>query len=362
MISLLRRGPAGNPAVDPLLFREAMSRPEVARELFLPIELAWWDGGRFTLGRWGRTAPRPSICGVRLQEPRPSSSGPPPERDTQGDLCALVNSVAELRRVPELAALVLSDETLVGRQAGSIPGKRVLFGLRCSPNGRFQADVPAAAECHRVMQRAVKRAGFAIEYPKQAFNATTGFDGLREWAGAVRLRRSRSGRGWLLLLFLLPCLLLLPIPGTPSASVMAPGASSEMDSLLKSIGGKEGEYQKLLKDLGGSTQAVPPSVGGTGAVVAAADRAFALAKWLSIVGTAAYVVGGAWLLWVATDVGVGSVVGLLLIPGYALVPARTNWPKTWLPFVIHMAGMVMIVAGVYYLVAAFYRMFQPLLF
>jgi hypothetical protein len=361
MISLLRRAPAGNPAVDPLLFREAMSRPEVARELFLPVELAWWDAGRFTLGRFGRSAPRPSLCGVRLQEPRPSSPGPPPERDTQNDLCALVGSVAELRRIPELAALVLSDEVLVGRQAGAIPGKRVQFGLRCSPNGRFQAEVPAAAECHRVMRRALKRAGFAVEYPKRPFNSASGFGGLREWASEVRLRRQRGGRVWLLLLFLLPFLFLIRIPGTASSPPVAgTGATSEMDSLMKQFG-KGSDYEKLLKELGGSTADLPGLPPGTGGAAASLDRSLALGIRLSEAGTVAYLVGGAWLLWVAESVGIGAVIGMLLIPGYAIVPARTNWSRTWLPFVIHMGGMVLIGVGIYYLVMPIVQLFRAAL-
>jgi uncharacterized membrane protein YgcG len=207
MISLRRQNSDLRPAVEPRLFREAMSRPAVARELFLPLDQAWWDGGRFTLGRWAASAPRPTLRGVRIQEPAPDSAGPPPERDTQGDLCSLVDSVAELRRVPQLSGLVLSEETLIGRQKGALPGKRVLFGLHCPPSVSFQEDTPAAAECHRVLRRAVNRAGYIIVHPKEPFHPTSGLAGLREWAAAVRLRRKPDRRPWLLLL-LLPLLFL----------------------------------------------------------------------------------------------------------------------------------------------------------
>ena len=43
---------------------------------------------------------------MRLQEPRPAVNGTLPERDTQGDLAALVGSVLELRRDPKLDSLV----------------------------------------------------------------------------------------------------------------------------------------------------------------------------------------------------------------------------------------------------------------
>jgi hypothetical protein len=353
MISLLRRAPAGNPAVDPLLFREAMNRPAVARELFLPMDQAWWDGGRFTLGRWGRSAPRPSLRGVRLQEPRPAA-GPPPERDTQTDLSALVGSVAELRRIPELSALVLSDETLVGRQAGAIPGKRVLFGLRCSPNGRFQAEVPAAAECHRVMQKAVKSAGFAVEYPKQPFDALTGFAGLRDWAANVRLRRKRSGRVWLVLFFLLPFLLYFvwsSWPSTPSAN--SSGAAAGAGDLAKSLG-IDGDTLKSLKDLkelSNSSGGSASPLAGVASTAESVERSVASAKRLAEAGTVAYLVGAVWLLWVANDVGVGTVLGMLFLPFYGFVCARSNWSKTWLPLLVHVVGMVMIGLGIYYMLA-----------
>src|SRR5438270_1952452 len=165
MISFRFRAPPAGPAVDPQLFREAMGRRAVARELFLPLDRAWWDGGRYTLGRWAAQAPRPRLAGVRLQEPAPAGGGPPPERDTQGDLRALARSVAELRKAPGLAGLVLSEETLAGPQEGATPGKRLLFGLRCPADGRFKGESAAAKECHRAIRRAVERAGYKVEHP-----------------------------------------------------------------------------------------------------------------------------------------------------------------------------------------------------
>jgi hypothetical protein len=207
MISLRRNSRDHRQAIDPRLFREAMGRPAIARELFLPLDQAWWDGSAFTLGRLN-DARAPVQRGVRLQEPRPQSAGPPPERDTQLDLGALFGSVAELRKVPQLSELVLSQETLIGEQRGSLPGKRVVFGLRSYPNGRFQSEAVAAGECHRVVRRAIDRAGYRLEHPRERFNPATGFAGLREWAAAVRLRRKPDWRRWLLLLLLLPLLLL----------------------------------------------------------------------------------------------------------------------------------------------------------
>jgi hypothetical protein len=259
MISFRRSDPAVHAAVEPKLFRDVMNRPAIARDLFLPMDQAWWDGGRLTLGPWAASAPRPSVRGIRLQEPRPQGGGPPPEVDTQGDLCTLVSSVAELRRVPQLAGLVLSEETLVGEQSGTVPGKRLLFGLRCPPSGQFDGETPGAAECHRVLRLAVKRAGYIVEHPAQPFNPTTGFDGLRTWAAAVRLRRKRSRKPWLLLL-LLP-LLFFPVQCLRSWHNSAvPSNPSDASDLAKSPGTLQ-DLEKLLQDDGSGK---PPSAGGAG--------------------------------------------------------------------------------------------------
>jgi hypothetical protein len=255
MISLRRRPPDSCPPVEPRLFREAMSRPAVARVLFLPLDQAWWDGDRFTLGKWTSSAPRPSQRGVRLQECHSNGHGPPAERDTQGDLCTLIDSVTELRRTRELAGLVLSDETMIGEQSGALAGKRVLFGLNRPAQIRFQEDTPAAAECHRAILRTVKRAGFILEHPKEPFNPTTGFGGLHDWAAAVRLRRKPSRKPWLLLL-LLP-LLLLPWE-CMSHLRNRPSASDQTNNSL---------------DKSGDSGKAPPGDGAGGAGKAAAGGA-----------------------------------------------------------------------------------------
>jgi hypothetical protein len=260
MISLRRRASVVRPKVDPRQFREAMSRPAVARELFLPLDQAWWDGGRFTLGRH-RGAPPPVSRGVRLQEPQSTSAGPRPERDTQVDLCALFGSVAELRRVPELSELVLSEETLVGNQTGSVPGKRVVFGLHTAPDGRFQPEVPAAGECYRVVKKAVERSGYRIVHPQAPYNPATGFAGLREWSNAVRLKRKPDWRPWLLLLLLLPLALLLKScrfertpPAVPPPAVTSPdrlfGVPVEGESviILLDKSGSMGPYIAQIRD------------------------------------------------------------------------------------------------------------------
>jgi hypothetical protein len=423
MLSFWRRAPVDPAAVDSAAFRNAMNRPAVARELFLPVDRAWWDGSRYTLGRWSAVMRRPTMHGVRLQEPRPAANGTMPERDTQSDLASLVGSVAELRRTPEMAGIVLSDETLVGRQTGRLPGKRAQFGLRCPPDGRFQPEAPAAAECHRVLKRALRRAGFAIDYPKEPFDGASGFTGLRDWAGNVRLRR-HNRNGWLLaLIFLalmlgLPLLLFVPVPGTdsvrsllgsnslppgaPGAATNQPGGSVDLNSLQKSLGTKgnpadlkslvakanqpdpkspvakanqpdpkvpvktplpntpeadldyaEKMLQEMQKAVGGAS--------GNGSLLggsAVDDPSARIGHWMAYAGTAAYIIGGAWLLWVAPDAGIGALMGLLLLPGYAFVIARSAWSKTWVPLLIHMGGMALVIWGIWLVFMPLYRALQ----
>jgi hypothetical protein len=424
------------PAVDVDLFRAVMSQPNVARELFLPLNRAWWDGGRFTLGRLARKIPPPTLTGVRLQEPRSAKQGPPPERDTQGDLSALVGSVVELRRVPEFAAMVLSGETLIGRQKGTVPGKRVQFGLSCAAGGPFQAEANAAAQCHRVLRKAVRQAGFALDFPRDPFDPNSGFAGLRNWASALRLRRSRARRAWLVFLLLLPFLLLpflmrLSIPGTPSMAALlgssaSPGAlpgTSPMpmptaagvpnpgqptpgqptpgrptlgqpafgqlktapnpakpagpaapaklptpvapqpasprnvptDPNIDDLRYAE-ELMKKMQGLAGDPGKMSDPLSAIGGSDPMADRG----RWLVEIGTIAYFVGGAWLIWAAPDAGIGAVIGLLLVPAYGLVIARSSWSKTWLPLLVHMAGLLLVIAGIYYVFAPMFRALQAL--
>src|SRR5262249_57895168 len=106
----------------------------------------------------GRGPPRarpPRLAGARLQEPGPAAAGAPPERDTQADLRALVGSVAELRRAPGLEGLVLSAEALAARQAGAVPGTRLVFGLRLPAGGRGRPEAAAARACHPALPAAV---------------------------------------------------------------------------------------------------------------------------------------------------------------------------------------------------------------
>jgi len=232
-----------------------MNRPSIVRELFLPMDQAWWDGERFTLGAYSGGV-RPGQRGVRLQEPGPESAGASTEKDTQRDFCALFDSVAELRRVPELGELVLSEETRVGEQSGAVPGKRAMFGLQCGQGGRFQAEGQAAAECYRVARRTIERAGYRIEHPRDPYDPSTGFTGLHRWAEELRLRRKRDWRPWLLLLLLLPlpflfrsCKSAPPAPPPPAPDTLF-NVPVETDSfiILLDKSGSMGPYFAQVRD------------------------------------------------------------------------------------------------------------------
>jgi hypothetical protein len=241
---------ARRPVIVAAQFQEVMRRSAVARELFLPTDRARWDGGNYTLGRWARRAQRPVNTGVRLHEPLWPNPGQLPEKDTQNDLHALVRSVAELRKIPELSGVVLSSETLVGTQRGAIPGKRLLFGLRCSASGRFKNERSAAKACYRAMRKAVSRAGYIIEYPTSGFDPGTGLDGLAEWTRSVLLRRRKVDRRWYLLL-LLPLLLLIPgVRGCLPEPATFFGIRVETDSLLILFdkSGSMEEYFSVVRD------------------------------------------------------------------------------------------------------------------
>jgi hypothetical protein len=191
---------AAPPLIGQAQFREVLRRANVVREFFLPADRARWVGRRYTLGRWATRAFRPHNTGVRLQEPYASGPGQTPEVDTQHDLGKLIESVAELRKVPELAGVVLSRETLVGNQQGTMPGKRIQFGLNCPADGRYLDEKAAARECYRALRWGLFRAFYAVEHPTTGFDPSTGLAGLAAWARTVLLRRRQIPRRWFLVL------------------------------------------------------------------------------------------------------------------------------------------------------------------
>jgi hypothetical protein len=400
---------ANRPVMNADAFRAVMARPAVAREFFLPVDRAWWDGDRYTLGRWIAKAPRPRLTGVRLQEPRSGAAGSFPERDTQNDLCALVRSVAELRKVPELSGVVLSPEALVGRQQGTIPGQRLVLGLACPADGSYKGEAAAAAQCHRVLRGAIVRAGFAIEYPHAPPDAAAGFPGLLQWAGTVRLRR-RADRRWLLLLLLpvvlAPLLFLgrtrapsssagvaapgdnraklldragpavgppgpsdprmasLDKTGKPTVPTVPPGRPAEdlfksldkagkqpgphgpTDDLIKSFN-NPGALEKMLKESG-----LPPEFSKLGTGGLPAGRGGGSMSYLGIalaaVGTVIATIGSIWFVVAAYEAGFWWVLGILLLPGCAFVYAVKHWSKAWKPLLVSTLGFALLIAGAYF--------------
>ncbi|HEY7429011.1 MAG TPA: hypothetical protein VH682_32570, partial [Gemmataceae bacterium] len=222
------------PPIGQAQFREVLRRANVVREFFLPADRARWDGGTYTLGRWAARALRPHNTGVRLQEPYVSGPGQTREADTQNDLGKLVQSVAELRKVPELAGLVLSRESLVGSQQGTMPGKRIQFGLECPADGRYLDEKAAAHECYRALRWSLFWAGYAVEHPTTGFDPSTGLAGLAAWARTVLLRRRRQiSRRWFLVL--IPLLLVglgVGVRGCLPNRATFFGVAIERDSLI----------------------------------------------------------------------------------------------------------------------------------
>ncbi len=201
---------AGPPPIDESDFRDLMALPSVAREMFLPFGRARWEGGRYTLGRGERKTLKPTISGLRVQEPDPNNVDMHRERGCQRDLVAVIRSVAELRKTPKLAGVVLGNpkDVLVGTQSGQPYCQRVLFGLICPADGPYRSENEAAAECHRQIVAAGRKAQHDLRDEVPPYDPLTGFAGLLRWAEGVRWKRRRSP--WWPLLLLLP-LFFLPL-------------------------------------------------------------------------------------------------------------------------------------------------------
>jgi hypothetical protein len=201
-----------------------MERPDMAPELFFPLDAAaWGPKGRFELARRDRADARTEISGVRLHAADPTGEDLALERQCQTDFAQVVDTVRRPREVPGLQRVVLSRQLLRSRQPGRA-GARVKFGLLAGPRGEGEEE--AARLCHRRIVRAVKAVGLRVERPRR-FDAMGGFGGLKEWGLALRLRRRR--RPWWLLLFLL---LLLPLAWPRDATASFFGVPIETKCLV----------------------------------------------------------------------------------------------------------------------------------
>ena len=193
--------------MDPTQFEQRMQHADMASELFYPVGHAVWRDGRFQLKKEEVAAVRTQISGVRFQAADSKREDLAPERQCQSDVVKLVDGVTRLRELPGMEGCVLAKKTLKCRQPNRGEGTRIKFGLECDEKERSVDDVRAAGSCHRSIVKSIRRSGFVIMAPKK-FDRDGGMSGLREWGGALLLRRRRPLWPWLLLL-LLPLLLLL---------------------------------------------------------------------------------------------------------------------------------------------------------
>jgi hypothetical protein len=182
-----------------------MAQSDVASELFVPLESSAWVRDRFRVLREERRSARTRITGVRLLAADPRRENLEPERAVQTDFRRLVDSLIKVRAEPGCAGVVLSGETFRASPLGAPP--RLRFGLRHGSGKPFEDETAAAATSYRSIRRAIRRARFVVEEPREAFRPADGLAGLRAWVEQLRLRRRRLLWPWLLLL-LLPLLLL----------------------------------------------------------------------------------------------------------------------------------------------------------
>lgn len=183
-----------------------MRQPEVASELFFPLQHAAFDDrGRLRINKGEVRAVRTQISGVRFCAADPERENLAPERAVQRDVVRLVRSVIALRGVEGLEGAVLGPRGLKCRQPVKGEGTRVKFGLVNDAKGRCVDDMKAARRCHKSIVRAIRRSGFVVQHPT-SFDASTGLTGLVTWGSELLLRRRRRWWPWLLLL--LPLLLL----------------------------------------------------------------------------------------------------------------------------------------------------------
>ena len=180
--------------------QQLLSCPPVVKEFFLPLDYARLHGNRLTVD--GNKVP-PSITGVRLQRPDATNRDHSAEQQVQSDLKGLVQSIVELRRHPQLAGAVLSDEVIFGKSPTG--GKRAQFGITFDPNSNFKSESQAAPECQRQILVAMDKAGFEPETKE----AVTDFAGLSRWVGQVRLVKKEFPISQKWLLALIPVALLL---------------------------------------------------------------------------------------------------------------------------------------------------------
>ncbi len=130
----------------PIPLEKVLARPDVASELFFPIDRASWRERkrRYFVKRGDRRGVRSTIGGVRFQSSEHAEPGTSAVTDCQNDVVRLVRSLALIRKVPDLAEAVLSKDVLLNRQLGRPEGRRAKFGLFIPINGKFRDASDAA--------------------------------------------------------------------------------------------------------------------------------------------------------------------------------------------------------------------------
>ncbi len=138
------------------------------------------------------------IGGVRLNEWDHTGNDPSLEERCQYDVSRMVASIQALRQHEEYKNCILSDDFTITPQVENARGKRVKFGILLPDRSAYCDDSYAAKKCHHHIVHAIHRSGFVVDEP-QTFDAATGMAGLKAWAEALKLRRKRRWRPWLLL-------------------------------------------------------------------------------------------------------------------------------------------------------------------
>lgn len=232
-----------------------MDRSDFNAELFVRPSLSSWDEkGRMRLNKPDRWEAETNISGARFQAADLSGGDLSLERETQADVVGMIDGIQKLRQLPGMEGVVVLPHDLKANQPIRGKGTRVKFGLRADPSGKGTDETVAAARCHAAIRRAIARSKLVVLDPKAKFDPKSGLEGLREWGGALRLRRRRHRPWWLLLL---PLLFLLPDCDGPDTFF---GFQVEHRSLL------------VIVDKSGSMESVFP------AVQAEAKRALASMK------------------------------------------------------------------------------------
>lgn len=206
-------------------WRQRMQRSDIADELFMPLVHGDWNAAKFRVVKGEKSRAKTRITGVRYLAADPKGENLEPERAVQIDFHRLVDSLMKLRREPEFGRLCLSKETFRTSALFGGPQRRQ-FGIVRGGDAKLESDEECARRSYAAIRKSIRRAGFVVLEPTEAFAAGSGLVGLRDWVDRLRLRKRRM---WWLWLLLLPLLFLLP---KCEANAEFFGAPIETDSFI----------------------------------------------------------------------------------------------------------------------------------